>query len=378
MPDHYRLRQQRSPYLKIFAIIVGAIAALVVFVVLLSSTAANIAISPKEQSVSTEFNAEIVADNPGGDNITGRVLSTVVRGTETITAVDRQETDKPATGTVTLHNDLDQDQPLIATTRLLADNGTLFHLKDHVNLKAHSTVEAEIYADQPGRAGEIGPSHFTVPGLWKDWQTKIYADSTQPMTGGFGETDFVSPETIERGIETAVGKLEIEGKSKLQKDLRSGEKILDGAINIEKLSAATNVKPNSFASEFTVTAEIRLTAVIFDEAALKQIAETKLRAELENDQEITAIDPDAFQYSIVTYDLPRRTATLTVKLTAPTSFNLDLDKIKKDKLIGRTEAEVIDYLQRVQPIGAVEVKFTPNWVKTVPAQENRIKIELMK
>lgn len=386
--DFYRLRPQRSPYLKIFAIIVGAIAALVVFVILLSSTAANITIYPKSKTIATEFNAEIVpAASPGsaggqapteasGDNIAGRVLSTTARGTAKITEIDRKETDKPATGTVTLHNDLDQDQPLIATTRLLSDNGVLFHLKDHVNLKAHSSVDAEVYADQPGRAGEIGPAHFTVPGLWKDWQTKIYAESSAPMTGGYGETDFVSQATLDRGMETTVGQLVTEGKSKLQNDLKSGEKILDEAINVEKLSATASIAPDSFASAFTVTAEIRLTAVVFDEAALRQIAEAKLRRELEPDQEITSLDLGSLQYSIVTYDLARKTATLAVNLEAPSTFRVDLDKIKKDKLIGRNKDEVIDYLQRVQPVGEIEVKFTPNWVTTVPAQENRIKIEL--
>lgn len=376
--DFYRLRPRRSPYLKIFTIIVGAIAALVVFVILISSTAASITIHPKEQTVTTEFNAEIVSGEPSGDSIAGRVLSTTARGTVKITEVDRRETDKPATGTVTLHNDLDQDQPLITTTRLLADNGVLFHLKDHVNLKAHSTVDAEVYADQPGRAGEIGPSHFTLPGLWKDWQTKIYAESAESMTGGYGETDFVSQATIDRGIETTTAQLVAEGKSKLQNDLKPGEKILDEAINVETLSAAASVKPDSFASEFTVTAEIRLTAVVFDDAALQRIAEARLRHELESDQEITSLDLGSLQYSIVTYDLARKTATLAVKLEAPTAYRIDLDQIKKDKLIGRNKDEVIDYLRRVQPVGEVEVKFTPSWVTIVPAQENKIKIELAK
>lgn len=374
--DFYRLRQRRSPYLKIFTIIVGAIAALVVFVILISATAASITIHPKTETVATAFNAEIVPTEANGDNIAGRVLSTTARGTGKIIEVDRKETDKLATGTVTLHNDLDQDQPLIATTRLLADNDTLFHLKDRTDLRAHSTVEADVYADQPGRAGEIGPSHFTLPGLWKDWQTKIYAESSAPMTGGYGETDFVSQETIERGMEKKVDQLVTEGKSKLQADLKPGEKILDEAIHVETLSSSASVKSDSFASDFTVTAEIRLTAVVFDEAALKQIAETKLRRELEPDQEITSLDLDSLQYSIVTYDLARKTATLAVKLEAPSNFQINLDQIKKDKLIGRNEEEVIDYLRRVQPVGAVEVKFTPSWVTTVPAQESRIKIEI--
>lgn len=378
MTDHYRLRQPRSPYLKIFAIIVGAIAALVVFVILISSTAAVIIIHPKEEIIMEEFNSEIVATEASGDDISGRVISTTVRGQEKITEVDRKETDKPATGTVTLHNDLDQDQPLIATTRLLSESGVLFHLKDHANLKAHSTLTAEIYADQPGRGGEIGPSHFTIPGLWKDWQTKIYAESNSPTTGGFGETDYVSQETIDRGINQAVEKLTAEGKAKLQKNLRPGEKIFDEALNVEKLAAGADTTSNSFASEFAVTAEIRLTAVIFDENTLRRISENKLNRQLAKDQEIKTGHSADLQYSLVTYDLSRKTATLAVSISAPSVFKISLDEIKKDKLIGRTKNEVIDYLQRVQPVGEIEIKFTPNWVTTVPAQEGKITIKSAK
>ncbi len=376
MPDRYQLRRPRSPYLKIFAIIVGAIAALVVVVILLASTSARITIYPREELITAEFNAEIVTTEASGDKIAGRVLSTTVRGTEKIDEVDRRETDKPATGRVTLHNDLDQDQPLLATTRLLAENGTLFHLKERITLKAHSTAEAEIYADQPGRVGEIGPSRFTLPGLWKDWQTKIYAESQEPTTGGFGETDYISAETIENGIKNTVARLAEDGKAKLQKDLRGSEKILDEAINIETLSATSTVPPDSFAAEFSVSAEIRLTAVIFDKSALEKIAEEKLRAKLKPDQQIRSLNLASLQTSLITADLARKTATLAVKLDAPTYFQIDSDKIRKDKLIGRNREEVIDYLQRTQPIGEVEVKFTPNCVTTVPAQEEKITISL--
>lgn len=92
--------------------------------------------------------------------------------------------DGVATGTVTLVNETGAAQPLVATTRLLSEGGVLFRLRDRVTVPAGGTVEAAVYADQPGPSGDIGPSRFTIPGLSPALQASIYARSSSPMTGG--------------------------------------------------------------------------------------------------------------------------------------------------------------------------------------------------
>ena len=210
-----RLQQRHPSYRKPFFIILGIIIGVIVLLYFISAGEVKIIIKPKYEAQAVDFNAEIVSSQETSDNkISGRVLSTVVRGTEKITEVDKKEADKPATGKVTIHNELDHDQPLLSTTRLLSDSGVLFRTKDRVNAKAHSTVEVEVYADEPGPPGEIGPSHFTLPGLWQDWQNQIYGESSEPMVGGYGETDYIAQETIDRGIVTATDKLKEEGAAK--------------------------------------------------------------------------------------------------------------------------------------------------------------------
>ena len=45
-------------------------------------------------------------------------------------------------------------------------------------------VVAEVYADQPGKAYDIAPSRFSIPGLPTEMQQDIYAVSAKPMSGG--------------------------------------------------------------------------------------------------------------------------------------------------------------------------------------------------
>jgi len=349
----------------------------IIFIVFLSVGKVTIAVNPKYETKSVDFNAEIVrSDEDSSNKIPGRVLTTVVRGNETITEVDRTEAEKPATGKVVIHNELDHDQPLVSTTRLLAENGVLFRTKDRVNAKAHSTVEVEVYADEPGPAGEIKPTRFTLPGLWQEWQGKIYASSSEPMTGGFGETDFISEDTINRGKEQALNALKEEGKRKLQQQVNSGEKVLDDAIKIDILSENVSVEPESYESEFSVNAEIRLTAVVFDEDSLYHLAEERLRESIPEDLEIQNLSPDRLSYSLEVYDLDKKTATLITHLEADTISKVSADVFDKSKLVGRTETEIKDYLEREQDVGEIEVSFSPAWLKTVPSDEKRIELEV--
>ncbi len=371
------LRQRRPSYRKPFLIIMAVIIVVIIFIVFLSVGKVTIAVNPKYETKSVDFNAEIVrSDEDSSNKIPGRVLTTVVRGNETITEVDRTEAEKPATGKVVIHNELDHDQPLVSTTRLLAENGVLFRTKDRVNAKAHSTVEVEVYADEPGPAGEIEPTRFTLPGLWQEWQGKIYASSSEPMTGGFGETDFISEDTINRGKEQALNALKEEGKRKLQQQVNSGEKVLDDAIKIDILSENVSVEPESYESEFSVNAEIRLTAVVFDEDSLYHLAEERLRESIPEDLEIQNLSPDRLSYSLEVYDLDKKTATLITHLEADTISKVSADVFDKSKLVGRTETEIKDYLEREQDVGEIEVSFSPAWLKTVPSDEKRIELEV--
>jgi len=370
-----RLKQKPPSFRKTFAVIVGIIIVVIIFLVFVSVGQVTITVHPASEIKSVDFNAGVTSTDDAGQNkIPGRVLTTVVSGREKITEVETKETDKPASGKVVIYNNLDHDQALIATTRLLSETGVLFRLQKQVTAKANSSVEAEVYADIPGPDGEIEPMKFTIPGLWTEWQDKIYAESKEPMTGGYGETEFISSETLAKGLAETTDRLRQQGENKLQGQLKTGEKILADAVKVDLLSSQASVKPDTFAAEFFVSAEIRLTAVVFDEDKLYQLAEKKLRDQIGATLEIESLHRDDFSYALEIYDLNKKTATIATHLEAKTTAKLDPEKFNKSKLVGRTYEEIIDYLAREQHIGEVAVDFSPAWLKTVPANENRIEL----
>ena len=144
-------------------------------------------------------------------------MSTTVNGTQNFTNTNRgEQAEAQATGTVTIYNSWSENQPLMATTRLLTPDGVLFRIKERVDVPAGGKIEnVEVYADQPGTSGNIGPTSFTIPGLWQGLQEKIYAENSEPMTGGLRETKFITQKIISETSDVLKGELIEKAKIKL-------------------------------------------------------------------------------------------------------------------------------------------------------------------
>ncbi|MBU0646247.1 pilus assembly protein PilM [Patescibacteria group bacterium] len=89
-----------------------------------------------------------------------------------------------ATGLLQIRNGSSQDVALVANTRLLSSGGVLFRLKDAANLPPNTSLEVEVYADQPGLSGDLDPTNFTVPGLDPELQALVTGRNDQALTGG--------------------------------------------------------------------------------------------------------------------------------------------------------------------------------------------------
>src|SRR3989338_2595118 len=108
-----------------------------------------------------------VAVVTGGTNkktdVQGQVVSGSLGKTQsfTPTGTSSKTVEDISTGTVKIYNNLSFAQALVATTRLLSQEGVLFRLKSAVTIPAGGSVDAPVYADLPGVSGDIKPTRFT-------------------------------------------------------------------------------------------------------------------------------------------------------------------------------------------------------------------------
>lgn len=78
-------------------------------------------------------------------------------------------------------------------------------------------------------------------------------------------------------------------------------------------------------------------------------------------------------YANTKVDSTKGTANFTTQVEAKTAWQIDEDKLKHD-LMGKNEIDVRKYLSSLSEIDTAKVIFWPFWVKSIPKNENKIKI----
>ena len=183
-------------------------------IVFMSTKRATITITTKPEQVEADLTMEITKDNPAG----GVLEQTVVALSKKFKPGASKEEESTAVGAAILRNDSSISQPLVATTRLLTADGILFRMKKGATVPANGTVEVDVYADKSGKASEIGPSKFTIPGLNEVRQKVVWAESIKPMVGGVRQFGVIGSEDIK------------EAEGEMLAELKSGRRKL-GALS---------------------------------------------------------------------------------------------------------------------------------------------------
>jgi hypothetical protein len=293
--------------------------------------------------------------------------------------------ERKATGKVTVYNDFSgSQQPLLAGTRLETPDGKIFKLKDRIVVPGAATVDgklaaasivADVIAEKAGEVYNISPvDKFTIPGF--KGTTKydgFYAESKDSMTGGFiGEGKYPTAGDIKAGKESA--ETQMKG-------------LLDTFL-------ATQVVPEGFKSidsskKYSITKEVVNEGVddqgnfsIYIEAegtvdALKEEHVLKLMTALQTPTgegyELRQHDP--ISYGEMTVNEKTGEVSLPIEFKGIYWRPINVDEFKRN-VIGKTEDALKSYVISSTNISKADVALWPFWVKTVPSDPSRVKVEL--
>jgi len=380
-PEPIKERKPVNPSLRMYRrIALGFIVVTVLLlatVIIMSTIRATIEITPLIDEVDTEFIADVVKETEMEGEIPGRVIALTLEETRDFSVTEEGATEVPtkAGGLVTIHNISNRAQPLVATTRLQTPDGMLFRIDEGVTVPAGSTVEAMAHADEEGIDGEIGPSSFTIPGLNSTRQKEVYAESTEPMTGGVEYINIVTEEDLVAAeIELATDLLEA-----AQFTLR--DQVGDGYIGEvyldEVLDSSRDTEAGTEADSFGVAMQMQVVGVFYDRDALLNIAEAKLYESLDRGWQIMLVNRNDMSVEVEKYDLEEELVNVRVilsglRMVAPTNTLLS-----KDSLVGLRPQEVSDYLIQAGIAAAVDVDFFPFWIRKIPKLRDHIEIRML-
>lgn len=335
---------------------------------------ATIFVEPNEKALNADLLVSVREKDLRNGDILGRVGSvTISREGQYPTNGTGEEKPAKATGQVTIYNNNNKSQTLIATTRLLSKSGVLFRLQKTVTVVPGASVKVAIAADKEGKGGEIAPTTFTIPGLAASLQAKIYAQSAEPTAGGVTRVGIVTEEDIDIATNDLKSSLSDEATAQLKKEL-NGDSQFTGVVFISSIKTKeVSVKAGDKAAYFKVKLELEAVGVAYD-ATLRDQAERTVSSMVSPDRKLVSSNISELQPSIEKYDLEDKSANLKVGLTGNTIVSSDSPVFDREKLAGMNEEEVKNYLEKYAGVKNVEIKFFPFWLDRVPKLRDHVKV----
>lgn len=334
----------------------------------------------RESGVNSETQDEIVSNFETGEiSLSGKIIETTVSGNKEYQTSGKRMAEGEIGGKVTIFNNYSKNQPLVATTRLLSKEGILYRLKNRVDVPPGGRIEAEIYADTPTEeAAKLGPSTFTLPGLWEGLQDKIYAQSFTPMHGAKQEIKYATEEDLENAFDNLTSVLTEEVMTKLKTEMKAGGEVLSKVIikNIDEKKSS--LKSGETGDKFLVSLSLKVVGIAFSKKDLELLAKEQLEKSVPYDKELINIDYEGMTFLVERYDLRAREANLLVHIEGDISMKVDNAIFDEDKFIGLDKEKIEKYLEVYPEIERATIKFSPFWVKKVPQLKNNIKIIIEK
>lgn len=337
-------------------------------------------ISAKEK-IADSLSVEIVnqANRSGVSQapITGVVKSVPVEEAKTFASSGREILGEEVVGRVTIVNNYIKNQPLVATTRLLSAGNKLFRLKNTVNVPAGGQVVAEVYADQAKPEMAIGPSKFTIPGLWAGIQDKIYAQSNQAMEYSEKIKYTIRQSDLDNAVKELKNNLLANAGKQLGQAYGEYSQRLYQVDN-NSISQEVQGKVGEEKRNFTIKMKAMVTLIAFGDNDIYERAKIKLAATLADDKQIAEFTKQNLAYSLAKVDLSQGLAEVKVIFEAKATLKDSAKVIKKYSLAGMNYEQLKAYLNSLPEVAGYEINFLPAFIKKAPNLVDRIEVEIRK
>lgn len=299
-------------------------------------------------------------------------------------ATGKKQVERKASGKIIIYNAYSSDlQTLVANTRFLTPDNKIFRLNEKTVVPGAKIIEGKIVpsnievvvtSDRPGPEYNIGPvSRFTIPGFQgSEKYQKFYAESKEPMKGGFiGEQAFPTDEDVKKGKEKAEKELKDYIDSFLSLQISPEFKVIDGSKQFIILKEEVNKEVDE-KGNFTIFAEAKSSMIVFRESDLKNLMEQAGRADLGADFKIKEYK---LEYGVGRADFKQGRISFAIDFKGVFEQPFNPESFKQEA-VKRNEKELKNLISSFPNIEKVVVSFWPFWVKKVPDNPQRVKIEV--
>lgn len=387
---------------------------IVLAVVWLSSARATVTVRVKRAPI--QYNGSIdIARAPKPGQIPGRVVqgvfekiqefevgaaaSSSLQDPQTLQATSLQATSSSpsklvqARGTVKIINKYSRAQTLVRTTRLLTADQKLYRIDKTIRVEPGEELEVPAYADKPGAEFIIGPTRFTIPGLFIDLQKYIYAESARPFQAVTLDGQPVVAAPSPAPARSASGKLitqaDVERAERELTDavLAQAKQVLGNDLGLPNAGVVylvrkadrfkTNASVGQAAEKFLASVKLDVTAVFYPKEDLLAFVRLKLKERIPDGREFSPpTDGDGLTLEIQNADTKTETAALGVQAVGAYRLTRASAGLQKSVVAGKDPEEAVAILRSVEGVEDASVVVRPKWFGKIPSLKDRIEIKI--
>ncbi len=371
--DHAPLRSKqpkRFPYLiAIIALLAVAIAGVTIWYF----SGAEVDVIPTLTSVSAAGNYTATA-SATGDALSFQVVTANKIATQSVASSGSTNVSASAQGTITISNAQSTTQRLITNTRFQSTSGLIFRIHAPVSIPAGGSVQATVYADQPGATYNIDPTSFTVPGLTGVAHTQVTAMSAAPMTGGAsGPQPSIDPSVLTSTRTALDAALSPDLANQLSSLAPAGYVILPGSATTTYQSLQP--VPSATSGMVDVKEEGTVTAVALPNAALAKTIATSAASSVYAGQPVVIQNPNDLTLTPVSSFPTAGSSSFSFTLagTAQLLATIDQNQIAS-AIAGKSRDQAGTALLNYPSVKQVVLNLRPFWVGSFPQDPAAIKV----
>jgi hypothetical protein len=337
---------------------------------------ASVVILVKQESVKTEFILEVAPEPADGELRGGivqedAVLERQFNSSTAATAI------VAATGRVSITSKLSRPQALVATTRLITDDGKLYRLRDNVTVPAQGSVEADIYADVSGPEMEAASAIFTIPGLSPELRRLFTVETVTPISGSQKAMRIITRTDVENATASLKEEIEQSLIGRLREVASEKGLPIDGEVaSFDTLPVDVNPVVGTESPTFVLKLKVSGTGIYYDKEQLQKLTGVRIREMTAFDRRLVRLEDKETQIKVEKLDLPSGSASVRVVAVGLTALSADSPTLDTVKLVGITTAAAEEYLKGLPGVAAASVKIRPFWYPRLPNIADNIRIEV--
>jgi hypothetical protein len=298
-------------------------------------------------------------------------------------ATGKKNVERKASGEISIYNAYSsQPQALVANTRFESLDGKIFRIETKIIVPGAkiengkiipASIKTKVMADKAGAEYNIGPAKFTIPGFkGTPKYESFYAKSENSMTSGFvGELAYPTDAEIKTAKDKTESALQESLNLLISSQIPADFKIIEGARQFNIVKEEVNQEVNQDGN-FSIFAEGELTLAGFKESNLLELMRGLAQKEL---GEGIRVKEHSLKYGAVRPDIQSGKIDFSVDYSGTFWQPIDTEQFK-NSILGKKETDLKAFVFSLSGVERATVSLWPFWVKRVPDNVEKVKVEV--